>query len=512
MQAALEHTFNPERSTFEVAPSQAKTVQTSLDNITQPIKVTVTNDMSRFCRRSDSPNDDPTEDRTPPPTIIAASSANDNNSDKHPIATPKTPLFIPDPEDDIVYPKSEDETLKIFHQELMPPEPPLSESPMALDHPNLENDREVVIDTTRALWNRHLPSSPAPVSKQPVDSEQSRDGEDGKDLSEDSVPAEDDEHPCKKRKGNPETLVPWLSVKPSSSLHKKSTNETETRSVTSSARSTTVSQNIRQGKLSMHNFLAGFASQSTESSQNEGLDDAEVEDDVEEEEGKGERVEVGGETEERSDHGIDVDQLVIASSSQIVTLGGSESNLPVTDHEIDDNVMQVDDPGTMTTSSPVKQTCSTPDIFEIEGTARPEIIRCDGDNDIALRFDIDEVRSHWCKIAESDSIRRSPLTRDDLEGLEDAGLSNTNNEDKAAEVLSRIIDKSDFSQMEVIGQFNHGFIITRRRKLVGSSSGVMDDLFIVDQHAADEKYNFETLQQTTNIQSQTLFRYVSIIP
>ncbi|ETW76829.1 hypothetical protein HETIRDRAFT_442135 [Heterobasidion irregulare TC 32-1] len=34
----------------------------------------------------------------------------------------------------------------------------------------------------------------------------------------------------------------------------------------------------------------------------------------------------------------------------------------------------------------------------------------------------------------------------------------------------------------------------------------MDDLFIVDQHAADEKYNFETLQQTTRIESQRLFK------
>jgi DNA mismatch repair protein PMS2 len=35
-----------------------------------------------------------------------------------------------------------------------------------------------------------------------------------------------------------------------------------------------------------------------------------------------------------------------------------------------------------------------------------------------------------------------------------------------------------------------------------------DDVFIVDQHAADEKYNFETLQLTTKIDSQKLFRWV----
>ena len=48
--------------------------------------------------------------------------------------------------------------------------------------------------------------------------------------------------------------------------------------------------------------------------------------------------------------------------------------------------------------------------------------------------------------------------------------------------------------MEILGQFNLGFIITK----LGS------DLFIVDQHATDEKYNFETLQQTCVIQNQRL--------
>jgi len=78
-----------------------------------------------------------------------------------------------------------------------------------------------------------------------------------------------------------------------------------------------------------------------------------------------------------------------------------------------------------------------------------------------------------------------------------------------------VIEKQDFATMDVIGQFNLGFIVARRRKTVAAGNGqigladaVMDDLFIVDQHAADEKYNFETLQQTTIIKSQKLFRWV----
>jgi len=48
--------------------------------------------------------------------------------------------------------------------------------------------------------------------------------------------------------------------------------------------------------------------------------------------------------------------------------------------------------------------------------------------------------------------------------------------------------------MEIIGQFNLGFIIVK----------LEDDLFIVDQHATDEKYNFETLQRTTQLEYQRL--------
>ncbi|KAF8688570.1 DNA mismatch repair protein MutL, partial [Rhizoctonia solani] len=73
--------------------------------------------------------------------------------------------------------------------------------------------------------------------------------------------------------------------------------------------------------------------------------------------------------------------------------------------------------------------------------------------------------------------------------------------------LSRIIQKQDFLSMDILGQFNLGFIIVRLRKKTPDGS-LLDDLFIVDQHAADEKFNFERLQRTTKIQSQRLIRLV----
>lgn len=64
----------------------------------------------------------------------------------------------------------------------------------------------------------------------------------------------------------------------------------------------------------------------------------------------------------------------------------------------------------------------------------------------------------------------------------------------AEQELKTEISKDDFCRMEILGQFNLGFIIVR----------LDDDLFIIDQHATDEKYNFETLQKTTCIQYQPM--------
>ncbi|VDO81279.1 unnamed protein product [Heligmosomoides polygyrus] len=54
--------------------------------------------------------------------------------------------------------------------------------------------------------------------------------------------------------------------------------------------------------------------------------------------------------------------------------------------------------------------------------------------------------------------------------------------------------KSEFIKMSVVGQFNKGFIITRLR----------DHLFLVDQHASDEKYNFERFQRKARVETQRL--------
>ncbi|XP_039438936.1 mismatch repair endonuclease PMS2 [Culex pipiens pallens] len=71
---------------------------------------------------------------------------------------------------------------------------------------------------------------------------------------------------------------------------------------------------------------------------------------------------------------------------------------------------------------------------------------------------------------------------------------NPNSNRAAEDELQMEITKEKFAKMEIIGQFNLGFIIAR----------LDADLFIIDQHATDEKYNFEDLQRNTVLQNQKL--------
>ncbi|KAK0629671.1 hypothetical protein B0T17DRAFT_575280 [Bombardia bombarda] len=91
-----------------------------------------------------------------------------------------------------------------------------------------------------------------------------------------------------------------------------------------------------------------------------------------------------------------------------------------------------------------------------------------------------------------------------------AGGDNIEAEDAEAKLALKI-SKSDFAKMRIVGQFNLGFVLAVREAAAtpeadsGSSSKATDDeLFIIDQHASDEKYNFERLQASTIVQSQRL--------
>ncbi|KAJ7932955.1 MutL C terminal dimerization domain-containing protein [Mycena leptocephala] len=150
----------------------------------------------------------------------------------------------------------------------------------------------------------------------------------------------------------------------------------------------------------------------------------------------------------------------------------------------------------------------TPALDEV--VSRPEVIRTsdDGRGDLSLRFNVSKISNSWNRLRESLAAASARRGLEDAPSkILDAGITDEVSDDVATEALARTISKDDFGSMEILGQFNLGFVITRRRKDKNDESGAaMDDLFIVDQHAADEKYNFETLQQTTRIKSQKLFR------
>lgn len=159
-------------------------------------------------------------------------------------------------------------------------------------------------------------------------------------------------------------------------------------------------------------------------------------------------------------------------------------------------------------------TASTSTTSKSSRASRLEVVRSTEGEDVSLRFDSSRVSSSWKRRqAWQSTDAHNPPSSQPMGIQRDAGISNAEDDAKAAEALSLVIDKTDFASMEIVGQFNLGFIIARRHTsptaLVdahGNGRGHMDDLFIVDQHAADEKYNFETLQQTTEIISQKLIR------
>ena len=72
---------------------------------------------------------------------------------------------------------------------------------------------------------------------------------------------------------------------------------------------------------------------------------------------------------------------------------------------------------------------------------------------------------------------------------------------QAENKLSLTVTKADFDRMHIVGQFNLGFILAIRP---ASDDQDQDELFIIDQHAADEKYNYERFSRTITLQSQRL--------
>jgi DNA mismatch repair protein PMS2 len=159
-----------------------------------------------------------------------------------------------------------------------------------------------------------------------------------------------------------------------------------------------------------------------------------------------------------------------------------------------------------TSESAVPATPSSPS--KVSGI-RAEVVRTAKEVSASLAFDLQRTTKAWHAYLEHkfSTQPQPPQPAPRSSDLESADLGA--DDEKATATLARVLSKVDFGVMEVIGQFNRGFIVARLSKIGGEGSAATDDLFIVDQHAADEKYNFETLQATTRLESQRLFTWVT---
>jgi DNA mismatch repair protein PMS2 len=120
-----------------------------------------------------------------------------------------------------------------------------------------------------------------------------------------------------------------------------------------------------------------------------------------------------------------------------------------------------------------------------------------------LALSLDEVEADVMLLHQAISGSTDSKTKTEG-GLDSAEISDE-------EKLSLTISKNDFADMDIIGQFNLGFILALRKASDSpqeSSTNVTrtqrDELFIIDQHASDEKYNFERLQGSTVVSNQRL--------
>ncbi|EDO31419.1 predicted protein [Nematostella vectensis] len=105
---------------------------------------------------------------------------------------------------------------------------------------------------------------------------------------------------------------------------------------------------------------------------------------------------------------------------------------------------------------------------------------------VEVEFSMEKLRSR------SHSLNTS-ITQNAEVRIFRAKISPENNS-AAEEELTKNIEKGSFARMEIVGQFNLGFILAK----------LDNDLFIIDQHASDEKYNFEMQQRNTVLRNQRL--------
>merc|ERR1712029_299182 len=150
----------------------------------------------------------------------------------------------------------------------------------------------------------------------------------------------------------------------------------------------------------------------------------------------------------------------------------------------------------------------------IQPSKKDRVTECDSDTEVVIRQDDMPARTAKnVRFEVSFSIDRlgvgpsqSVTDREDEKSRRFYAQIDPDSNDTAEAELAKQIGKSDFERMTIFGQFNLGFIIAGLASGREDDTRRVEDLFIIDQHATDEKYNFERLEKSSssNIQSQRL--------
>lgn len=121
----------------------------------------------------------------------------------------------------------------------------------------------------------------------------------------------------------------------------------------------------------------------------------------------------------------------------------------------------------------------------------------------AVNINIPDIAKLLDRLAEALGLCEETVY-DEVTGAADS----TSDPESAEQYLSLTVVKDDFARMRIVGQFNLGFILATRpaNPTDNAKPKSKDEVFIVDQHASDEKYNFERLQSETTVQNQPLVK------
>jgi DNA mismatch repair ATPase MutL len=152
---------------------------------------------------------------------------------------------------------------------------------------------------------------------------------------------------------------------------------------------------------------------------------------------------------------------------------------------VDESSMQPED-----TSELLDEPSTVTILSELEGTDDPPPA-----HNRTASINLSSIAASWQSKASTQAIKAARIVSE----AQNATLDDDQTQAEAA--LSRTIDQQDFRDMHICGQFNLGFILVRRTRMKDNVSEA-DDLFIVDQHASDEKFWFESLTASTRLESQ----------